>query len=65
MMDAILATIVDSRRAICKITQVAVEINLYDRYFIISYKTKPKCFCPTPSEEVVCVGLGRSIDPTP
>ncbi len=44
--------------------RVVIEINKYHRYFIISYKTKPKRSCPIPSKEVVYVGLGRSISHT-
>jgi hypothetical protein len=64
-IDAVLAAIVDSGRAICKIRQAAVELNQFCRYFINSYETLPQCSWLTPSKEVTCVGLGGSIESTP
>ncbi len=65
MMDAVLATIVNGRQAICKITRLAVDLNQLHGYFNDLYLAQPKLPWPTPSEEVTCVGLGRFIDPMP
>jgi hypothetical protein len=43
----------------------SIELNKLHPQFIDSYKTLQQRPWPTPSEEVTCVGLGGSIDPTP
>jgi hypothetical protein len=65
MMDAVSATIVNGGQAICKITQVVVELNNLRDYFNNLYLAQPKRPQPTPSEEITCIGLGGSMDPTP
>ena len=57
-MDAVLATIVDSR-AISKCAGSKLIASL----FIVLNNTKPKHSCPTPLEEISCNRLGKAIDP--
>ena len=64
MMDAVLATIFDGVRAICR-KKSSSRIKLNKRLFHRFILNQAKAFLPNPFREVACIGAGVSIVNTP